>query len=74
MVCVNEVAKNGSNFMDPKDAAALPPKEAEMAVYGSKMALAMELSALSTIWLVKICLLILYHRLTLVNPPHAVAN
>jgi hypothetical protein len=65
MVCLNEVAKNGSNFIDDETAASLSPKEAEMAIYGSKMALVMELNALSTIWLVKICLLVLYHRLTL---------
>ena len=64
MVCLNEVAKNGSNFISEEDAAKLSPKEVDMAVYGSKMALAMEVCALTTIWLVKICLLILYHRLT----------
>jgi hypothetical protein len=71
MFFVNEVAKNGSNYLSPEDAAALNPKEAEMAIYGSKMALAMEMCALATIWLVKICLLILYHRLTLVTPSFA---
>ncbi|KAK0654977.1 hypothetical protein B0T16DRAFT_498311 [Cercophora newfieldiana] len=65
MVCLGEVAKNGSNFISDEVAASLTPEEKAMAIYGSKMALAMEMCALATIWLVKICLLILYHRLTL---------
>lgn len=65
MVALNEVAKNGSNFMATEDVAKLSLEEAERAIYGSKMALVMEMCALATIWLVKICLLILYHRLTL---------
>lgn len=64
MFCLNQVAKNGSNYLSLEEAARLTPQEAEMAVYGSKMALVNELCALSTIWLVKIGLLILYHRLT----------
>ena len=64
MFCLNEVAKNGSNYMSPEAAAKLTSEEVDMAIYGSKMALVNELCALSTIWLIKICLLILYHRLT----------
>ncbi|KAK5652655.1 hypothetical protein OQA88_10249 [Cercophora sp. LCS_1] len=64
MFCLNEVAKNGSNYIEPEVAAALTPEQVDMAIYGSKMAFINEICALSTIWLVKICLLILYHRLT----------
>ena len=64
MVCINISSKNGSNYMSDEDVAKLTPLEAERAIYGSKMVLAMELCELGTIWLVKICLLILYHRLT----------
>ena len=64
VVAVNEVAKNGSNYMDPEVAAALSPDEVATAVYGSKMVLAMELCTLTTVWLVKACLLFLYYRLT----------
>lgn len=67
MFCLNEVAKNGSNYMEPEVAASLTPEQVEMAIYGSKMAFINEICALSTIWLVKICLLILYHRLTFVS-------
>ena len=37
MVCLNEVAKNGSNFLDDETAAGLSKEEADMAIYGSKM-------------------------------------
>lgn len=67
MVCINSASKNGSNYMAAEDIAKLTPLEAERAIYGSKMVLAMELCSLGTIWLVKICLLILYHRLTSVK-------
>ncbi|KAM7211408.1 hypothetical protein V8F06_013208 [Rhypophila decipiens] len=65
MYFLNEVAKNGSNFLDYETAISLKGEDAERAIYGSKMALAMEMCTLATIWLVKICLLILYHRLTM---------
>ncbi|KAM7194148.1 hypothetical protein V8F20_008068 [Naviculisporaceae sp. PSN 640] len=65
MYFLNEVAKNGSNFLDYETAISLKGEEAERAIYGSKMALAMEMCTLATIWMVKICLLILYHRLTM---------
>ncbi|KAK1830603.1 hypothetical protein QBC39DRAFT_260517 [Podospora conica] len=66
MVCINEASKHGSNYeyMTDEAVAALTPLQAERAIHGSKMVLAMELCSLGTIWLVKICLLILYHRLT----------
>jgi hypothetical protein len=63
-VSVNEVAKNGSNYMSPEQAAALTPEEVTTAIYGSKMTLVMEIFTLSTVWLVKACLLYLYYRLT----------
>ncbi|KAK0748972.1 hypothetical protein B0T18DRAFT_321746 [Schizothecium vesticola] len=64
MVCINTTSKNGTNYMADEDVAKLTPLQAERAIYGSKVVLALELCSLGTIWLVKICLLILYHRLT----------
>ena len=63
MVSVNEVAKNGSNYMTPEAAAALSPEGVEMAIYGSKMTLVLEMFTLTCIWTIKGCLLILYYRL-----------
>lgn len=36
MYFLNEVAKNGSNFLDYETAISLKGEEAEMAIYGSK--------------------------------------
>ncbi|KAL2016430.1 hypothetical protein VTK56DRAFT_3517 [Thermocarpiscus australiensis] len=63
-VAVNEVAENGSNYMDPAMAAALSPEGVATAVYGSKMTLVMEMCTLTTVWLVKACVCFLYYRLT----------
>lgn len=62
---INETAKNGSNYMSDEVAASLTPDEVAKAVYGSKMTLALEIFTLTTVWTVKACLLLLYHRLTL---------
>jgi len=69
MVCINTVSKNGSNYMADEDIAKLTPLQAERVIYGSKIVLVLEVCSLGTIWLVKICLLILYHRLTSVLFP-----
>jgi hypothetical protein len=63
-VCINQVAINGSNFMDPEVAAALTPQKKDNAIWSSKMTLAVEMFTLATTWFVKSCLLIMYHRLT----------
>ncbi|KAM4061136.1 decarboxylase [Hirsutella rhossiliensis] len=64
VVTINEVAKNGSNYMPPKAAAVLSPAEVQRAVYGSIMTFVLEIFTLTAIWTVKACLLILYARLT----------
>lgn len=61
---VNETAKNGSNYMSPEEAASLTPKEVDMAIYGSKMTLVLELCQLTCLWSAKACLVILYYRLS----------
>jgi hypothetical protein len=50
---INQVAQNGSNYMDPAEAAALTPEGVRQAVYGSKLTLTMELLTLSTTWSLK---------------------
>lgn len=65
-VAINEVAKNGSNYMPPEAAAALSPDGAQRAIYGSIMTFVLEIFTLTATWTVKACLLILYARLTYV--------
>lgn len=69
MVCVNQVSINGSSYMSPEVAATLTPKSRRSAVWGSKMTFALEHFTLSSLWLVKGCLLLVYNRLTWVDLP-----
>ncbi|PHH71804.1 hypothetical protein CDD82_6331 [Ophiocordyceps australis] len=64
VVSINEVAKSGSNYMPPEEAAALSPDGVHKAVYGSIMTFVLEIFTLTGTWTVKACLLILYARLT----------
>ncbi|ORY60269.1 uncharacterized protein BCR38DRAFT_375428 [Pseudomassariella vexata] len=64
IVAINEVARNGSNYMSPEAAAALTIEQVAQAIYGSKMTLVLEICTLTTLWSIKGCLLILYYRLT----------
>ena len=69
MVCVNQVSINGSNYMSPEIAATLTPESRRSAAWGSKMTFALEHFTLSSLWLVKGCLRLVYNRLTWVDPP-----
>lgn len=64
VVSINEVAKNGSNYMPPEEALALTPEGVHKAVYGSTMTFVLEIFTITATWTVKACLLILYARLT----------
>lgn len=66
IVAVNQVAKNGSNYVPDGLEATWTPQQVAEAEWGSKMLLALEQFILATLWLVKACLLILYARMTLV--------
>ncbi|PHH78761.1 hypothetical protein CDD80_6312 [Ophiocordyceps camponoti-rufipedis] len=63
-VSINEVAKNGSNYMPPEEAALLSPSRVQMAIHGSIMTFVLEIFTLTATWAIKACLLILYARLT----------
>ncbi|RBR12218.1 uncharacterized protein FIESC28_08704 [Fusarium coffeatum] len=64
VVSINEVAKNGSNYMAPDVAAKLTPEGKSAAIFGSKMTFVLEIFALTAVWTIKACLLFLYARLT----------
>ncbi|KND92730.1 hypothetical protein TOPH_02762 [Tolypocladium ophioglossoides CBS 100239] len=64
VVSINEVAKNGSNYMPPEEAAELTPEGVRSAIYGSIMTFVLEIFTITATWTVKACLLILYARLT----------
>ncbi|KAG6267533.1 hypothetical protein E4U49_007994 [Claviceps purpurea] len=64
VISINEVAKNGSNYMSPEAAAALTPEGVHNAIYGSVMTFVLEIFTITGTWTIKACLLILYARLT----------
>ena len=64
IVSVNQVSQNLSNYLAPGVYETLTPDEIKNAVYGSKFVLILEEFKLTTIWLIKACLLILYHHMT----------
>jgi hypothetical protein len=67
MASINIVSKSSSNLIDPNDHTELTPENIEERVFGSKMVLVAEQMQCITIWLVKACLLLMYHRLTYVS-------
>jgi len=71
LVVINIVAHTSSNLLEPgTNLATMSQEERDERVYGSKLILVVEQMQLVTIWLVKACLIILYHRLTLNLPAH----
>lgn len=74
VISVNQVAINGSNYLPPGKAEKLSPDEIKAAVWGSKMTVALEEFQLTTTWLVKACLLILYSRLTIGLKEHRIVK
>ncbi|KAH8815546.1 hypothetical protein F5884DRAFT_181938 [Xylogone sp. PMI_703] len=65
IVSTIQVANNGSNYLPPGVAETLTPPEIRSAIWGSKMTLVLEEFTLTTIWLLKGCVLLMYSRLTL---------
>ncbi|KAH8803245.1 hypothetical protein F5884DRAFT_682416 [Xylogone sp. PMI_703] len=65
VVSTNEVATHESNYLPPEELARLTPDEVKSAIWGSKMNLVLEEFTLTTIWLIKACILIMYSRLTM---------
>ncbi|KAK3387350.1 hypothetical protein B0H63DRAFT_431197 [Podospora didyma] len=60
----NQIPDNGTNYVPAGLTEPWSSAEVERARWGSKMLVAMEEFMLSTLWLVKACLLILYFRIT----------
>jgi hypothetical protein len=67
LVTINIITYTSSNLIDPNDHTELSPENIEERVFGSKMVLVTEQMQIMTIWAVKVCLLIMYNRLTYVD-------
>ena len=64
---MNYVSRSNSNLIDPSHPASLSPEDISQRQFGSKMVLVVEQMQCATIWLVKACILLMYHRLTYVS-------
>jgi hypothetical protein len=65
IVCSNKYVKAQSNLLPPGfDIAALSQHDLDRRRYGSKLVVVTEQTQISVIWACKVCLLIMYHRLT----------
>ena len=63
---INIVATASTNLLPPAylETHTMSPAEISHRIYGSKMTLVVEQCQCATTWLVKACLLIMYHRIT----------
>lgn len=68
------VSHHDSNLMLPQDIPLLTPSSIKSRILGSKMVLIVEQSMIMTIWGCKICLLLLYKRLTFGLKQHIAAQ
>ena len=67
VVSSNQVAMNGSNYVAEGVVDTWTPDQVERATWGSKMLVVLEEFMLTTLWLVKAGLLLLYYRMTYVQ-------
>jgi hypothetical protein len=60
------VATADTNLMLPEEVATLTPESIQSRIYGSKLVLLVEQCMITTQWGCKICLLLIYYKLTYV--------
>lgn len=61
---MNVVAHVETNLMLPEEIPTLNPESIQSRAYGSKLVLLVEQCMISTQWGCKLCLLLIYYRLT----------
>jgi hypothetical protein len=65
VVSINKIIfGGGSNYMTPEDIAALTPQTKADRISGSKWVLVSEEAMVLCVWTCKICMLLIYRRLT----------
>jgi hypothetical protein len=67
MIGMSIISKTSSNLIDPSEHVVLDAHEIKTREYGSKWVLVVEQMQITTIWLMKYCLLLMYNRLTYVT-------
>lgn len=68
MIGMSVISRTSSNLIDPNDDTELTPESIKERIIGSKWVLVVEQMQILTIWTVKICLLLMYNRLTSAIP------
>ncbi|ORY19430.1 hypothetical protein BCR34DRAFT_620916 [Clohesyomyces aquaticus] len=75
MSVMHIIIHTSSNLIAPgDDVSRFSSKEVTERIYGSKLVLVSEQMQILTVWLVKACLLIMYHRMTALLPQHKVVK
>lgn len=68
---MHSVVMTSSNLIPPgEDVSTFSQAEIDTRIFGSKLVLVVEQMQILTIWLIKVCLLTMYLRMTLVLPQH----
>ncbi|KAH8647156.1 hypothetical protein BX600DRAFT_369906, partial [Xylariales sp. PMI_506] len=66
IICLNVIAQGGgSNLYPPEEFSTFTEEDIQERIYGSKIVLISEQAMLNVIYCIKVCMLILYTRLTL---------
>jgi hypothetical protein len=65
---MNIVASLNTNLIAPEDMANLTPESVTSRIYGSKLVVVVEQCMITAQWGCKICLLLMYNKLTYVYP------
>ncbi len=65
MALLHVIVHTSSNLIAPgEDVLSFGPEEIRERIYGSKLTIVVEQMHITTIWLLKACLLIMYGRMT----------
>ncbi|KAF2186421.1 hypothetical protein K469DRAFT_571958 [Zopfia rhizophila CBS 207.26] len=69
------IIHTNSNLIPPgEDVSKFTPEDIKERIYGSKLTIVVEQMSISTIWLIKTCLLIMYGRMTDLLPQHKIVK
>lgn len=74
VVFMQIVATADTNLMLPEEIPTLTPESIQSRIYGSKFVLLVEQCMITTQWGCKICVLLIYHKLTYVTSSYRSRN
>ncbi|KAF2739352.1 hypothetical protein EJ04DRAFT_357927 [Polyplosphaeria fusca] len=75
MATMHVIINTSSNLIAPgEDVSRFTQKEVNDRIFGSKLVLVVEQMQILTVWIVKACLLLMYHRMTALLPQHKIVK